>query len=96
MTVTPFETLELTRDGTVGWLRLNRPAKLNSFTIQMWDEMRALGRELRDDTELRALVVICNGRAFSSGIDTSVFTGGGGDGPPARTGPTTHEDPTVD
>ena len=41
-----METLEFTRDGDVGWLRLNRPDKLNSFTVQMWHEMRALGSEL--------------------------------------------------
>ncbi|HUI49005.1 MAG TPA: enoyl-CoA hydratase/isomerase family protein [Acidimicrobiia bacterium] len=95
--MTTYETIELNRDGHVGWLRLNRPAKLNSFTIQMWQELRALGKELRDDPELRALVVIGNGRAFSSGIDTSVFTGGsadsieGGDDIGTR-----HHDPTVD
>ncbi len=95
--MTEYETIELSRDGNVGWLRLNRPDKLNSFTIQMWQELRALGKELRDDPDLRALVVIGNGRAFSSGIDTSVFTGGttdsieGGDDIGMR-----HRDPTVD
>lgn len=95
--MTEYETIELSRDGNVGWLRLNRPDKLNSFTIQMWQELRALGKELRDDPDLRALVVIGNGRAFSSGIDTSVFTGGttdsieGGDDIGTR-----HPDPTVD
>ena len=65
------ETLEFTRDGDVAWLRMNRPEKLNSFTVQMWQEMRTLGREVQDDDSIRALVVIGNGRAFSSGIDTS-------------------------
>jgi enoyl-CoA hydratase/carnithine racemase len=92
--VTTYETLALTRDGDVGWLRLNRPDKLNSFTPRMWEELRLLGNELRDDPELRALVVIGNGRAFSSGIDTSVFTTGGGlDADPA---PARHDDPAVD
>ena len=55
-----------TRDGTVGWLRLNRPDKLNSFTIEMWHEMRALGigaarrpraaRARRDRQRARVLV----------------------------------------
>jgi len=92
-----YETIELTRDGQIGWLRLNRPEKLNSFTVRMWQEMRALGKEVQDDPELRALVVIGSGRAFSSGIDTSVFTSGstdsieGGDDVGTR-----HRDPTVD
>jgi enoyl-CoA hydratase/carnithine racemase len=92
-----YATIEFVRDGHVGWLRLNRPEKLNSFTLEMWREMRTLGKELRDDPALRALVVIGNGRAFSSGIDTSVFTSGGADvitsGDDAGT---RHDDPAVD
>jgi enoyl-CoA hydratase/carnithine racemase len=68
-------TLRFERDGPVGWLRLFRPDRLNAFTVEMWRELRELGEHLRDDPELRALVVIGEGRAFSSGIDTSVFAG---------------------
>jgi enoyl-CoA hydratase len=58
---------------------LARPEKLNSFTGEMWDELRTLGEELvADPGDLRALIVIGEGRAFSSGIDTSVFTTGSG------------------
>ncbi len=61
--------------GRVGRLTLCRPDRLNSFTIEMWRELRELGEELcADPGELRALVVIGEGRAFSSGIDTSVFS----------------------
>jgi enoyl-CoA hydratase/carnithine racemase len=91
-----YNTIEFERDGHVGWLRMNRPDKLNSFTVEMWRELRAFGLEMRDNAELRALVVTGNGRAFSSGIDTSVFTSGtdtieGGDDIGSR-----HADPTVD
>jgi len=97
-TVTETSTLRLEREGPVGWLRLNRPDKLNSFTIAMWREMAELGASLVDDPQgIRALVVIGEGRAFSSGIDTSVFTGGGvDDGLHSMPGPTTHGDPSVD
>lgn len=70
-----METLLYERIGHVGWLRLNRPQKLNSMTVGMWEEMRILGQQLRDDPELRALVVIGEGRSFSTGIDTSQFGG---------------------
>jgi enoyl-CoA hydratase/carnithine racemase len=92
-------TLRLDREGAVGWLRLNRPDKLNSFTIAMWREMAELGASLLDDPQgLRALVVIGEGRAFSSGIDTSVFSSDAfsGDGLDSMPGPNTHEDPSVD
>jgi enoyl-CoA hydratase/carnithine racemase len=92
------ETLELTRDGDVAWLRLNRPDRLNSFTVEMWHEMGALGEQIRDDASIRALVVIGNGRAFSSGIDTTVFTSPrGGDALTEGQGAgTRHHDPQVD
>jgi len=96
-----MNTLRLERDGHVGWLHLSRPDKLNSFTLEMWRELRELGSELLGDDELRALVVIGDGRAFSSGIDTSVFAGAeGGDansilGTDPESG-RRHEDPAVD
>jgi enoyl-CoA hydratase/carnithine racemase len=92
-----METLEYERAGRVGWLRLDRPERLNAFTGLMWRELRELGRELRADPELRALVVIGAGRAFSSGIDTSTFTDGTFDG--SGTDPeagSKHADPVVD
>lgn len=68
-------TLRFEQREHVGTLTLARPDTLNAFTVQMWTEMRALGAALRADPgDLRALVVIGEGRAFSSGIDTSVFT----------------------
>jgi enoyl-CoA hydratase/carnithine racemase len=95
---TDWNTLRLERDGHVGRLVLNRPDKLNSFTIEMWRELRELGQALLADPEdLRALIVIGAGRAFSSGIDTTVFTGGSQDG--VAGGPdagTRHENPMVD
>jgi enoyl-CoA hydratase/carnithine racemase len=95
--MTTYETIEFERADGIGHLRMNRPDRLNSFTIVMWREMRALGLEIRDDAELRAVIVSGHGRAFSSGIDTSVFTSGGSDsiegGPDAGS---RHADPTVD
>jgi enoyl-CoA hydratase/carnithine racemase len=76
-----FETIRYESDGPVGRLVLDRPASLNSMTIRMWSELRTLGRSLLDDPgELRALVVTGEGRAFSSGLDTSVFGGGANSG----------------
>ena len=95
--MTAYETIEFERDGAIGWLRLNRPDRLNSFTIAMWHEMRALGLEVRDDPDLRAVVVTGKGRAFSSGIDTTVFTSGSADSiEDGDDAGTRHADPTVD
>lgn len=97
-TVTETSTLRLDREGAVGWLRLNRPEKLNAFSIQMWRELAELGAALEEDAQgIRALVVIGEGRAFSSGIDTSVFTSDpdGGGGLAGLRDRVPHGDPTV-
>lgn len=94
-----YATLRFERDGFVGWLRLFRPDRLNAFTGEMWRELRELGEEIRDDPELRALVVIGEGRAFSSGIDTSMFTGGTPTADSLETDAqagSRHDDPAVD
>ena len=96
MPSTAYETIRLETDGHVGTLVLDRPDRLNAFTPQMWDELRELGRALvADPGDIRALVVRGEGRAFSSGIDTSVFASGFGveslgDGSSPR-----HADPKV-
>jgi len=69
------ETVIFAREGRIGRLRLNRPAKLNAQTPQMWAELRELGRTLRDERDLRCVVVSGEGRAFSSGIDLQEITG---------------------
>jgi enoyl-CoA hydratase/carnithine racemase len=91
-----YATIRFDRDGPVGWLRLSRPDRLNAFTPEMWRELRELGEELRDDLELRALVVIGEGRAFSSGIDTSVFAGDAADSLETDARARHHDDPAVD
>lgn len=70
-----LETLRYEQSEAIGWLRLNRAQKLNAMTPKMWAELRELGQILSGDESLRALVVIGEGRAFSTGIDTSAFTG---------------------
>ena len=79
MDLDALENLRFTRDDHVGWLRLHRPERLNAMTGELWSELREVGSVLRVDPDLRALVVTGEGRAFSSGIDTSVFAGTFGD-----------------
>lgn len=62
----------------------------------MWSEMGALGEALVGDPTVRAVIVAGNGRAFSSGIDTSVFGAGGLElGQSADTGVRHHEHPVT-
>jgi enoyl-CoA hydratase len=91
-----FATIRVELEGPIGRLTLNRPERLNAFTGEMWRELAALGASLLDDPrDLRALVVIGEGRAFSSGIDTSVFTSGGGADDVLAGADARHPDPAV-
>jgi enoyl-CoA hydratase/carnithine racemase len=90
-----LETLRFERRGPIAWLHLSRPEKLNAFSVLMWRELRELGSTIGNDPDLRALVVIGDGRAFSSGIDTSVFTDAQPGEPALDSGGARHPDPAV-
>jgi enoyl-CoA hydratase len=50
-------------------VKLNRPDKLNAFTIQMIEELHDLFHKLESDIDVRVLVLTGEGRAFSAGTD---------------------------
>ncbi len=61
------------RDGAVGWVRINRPERLNSLVYPMREELdEALGT-LEADPEVRCVVITGNGRAFCTGGDISAM-----------------------
>lgn len=60
------------RDGAVAIVTLDRPEKLNAMNRDVFAGLRDAARRAASD-ESRAVVVIGEGRAFSSGLDTSLF-----------------------
>ena len=91
-----MNTLKLETHGHIARLIMNRPEKLNAFSVEMWDEMRELGAELvANPGDIRVLILSGEGRAFSSGIDTTVFSEGIGLTAPPKD-ESKHEDPTID
>ncbi len=61
-----YETLDFKADGPIARITLNRPDRLNSFTVQMHEELRdALAR--LDDA--RVLILTGAGRGFCAGQD---------------------------
>lgn len=66
-----YETLAVERDGAIMTVRLNRPEKRNAINYQMHAELRDLCRALSDDFETRVVIFTGEGKAFSSGADTS-------------------------
>jgi len=64
-----YETLSWSISDAILTLTLNRPARLNAFTVLMADELvHAFNRASEDDT-VRVIVVTGAGRAFCAGMD---------------------------
>jgi 2-(1,2-epoxy-1,2-dihydrophenyl)acetyl-CoA isomerase len=53
----------------VTWLTLNRPERLNSFNLQMHEELRAALQRVQQDASVRVVVLTGAGRAFCAGQD---------------------------
>jgi len=64
--------VEMTREGTVQTITLDRPDKLNAFTVTLHEELQAALEEARDPV-VRAVVITGAGRGFSAGQDLRAF-----------------------
>jgi 2-(1,2-epoxy-1,2-dihydrophenyl)acetyl-CoA isomerase len=64
--------VEVARDGAVKTITLNRPDKLNAFTVGVHEELQAALEEARDPA-VRAVVITGAGRGFSAGQDLHEF-----------------------
>ena len=62
------------RDGAVGWIRINRPERLNAFAGTMRTDLLDALAELERDDDIRCVVITGSGRAFSTGGDISVMS----------------------
>jgi enoyl-CoA hydratase len=77
-----YKTLEVTREGGLAWLTLNRPERLNAMSRELVAELHAYFAALADDRETRVVVIRGAGRAFCAGLDlkehgsADVVTGG--------------------
>ena len=63
------ECIEISREGRVALIRLNRPAQLNALNSQLARDMVCAVEELESDKDVGALVVTGSDRAFAAGAD---------------------------
>src|SRR5437667_6500292 len=65
--------LQTLTDG-VGVITFNNPEKRNAMSLEMWEGLGAALIELRDDPEVRVVILVGAGdKAFVSGADISEF-----------------------
>ncbi|HXF53312.1 MAG TPA: enoyl-CoA hydratase [Hyphomicrobiaceae bacterium] len=62
------------RDGAVGWMIFNNPARHNAVSLEMWQRAAEILEEFAEDKSIRVVVLTgAGGKAFVSGADISRF-----------------------
>ena len=62
------------KDGAIGWMIFNSPARRNAVSVDMWAAMPAILGAFEADNEIRAIVLAGAGEnAFIAGADISEF-----------------------
>lgn len=61
------------RDGPLGWVRINRPERLNALIGPMREELEEAFAQLDADPDTRCIIVTGVGRAFSTGGDIGMM-----------------------
>jgi enoyl-CoA hydratase/carnithine racemase len=71
-----LDTMFVTREGPVATLHLSRTERLNAFGNQGTFDLNAAADALAQDDSIRIVVVVGEGRAFSTGIDLKELAAG--------------------
>ena len=69
----PFATISYEKACGVANIALNRPQRRNAYSVAMRDDFAEALRAVAEDTEVRALLITGQGRAFCAGADLSEF-----------------------
>lgn len=71
----PYEHVLMERRGRVGIVTLNRPEQYNTFNTALTQDLCRALLELEMDQDVRVVVIRGAGKAFSTGVDLSEFSG---------------------
>lgn len=77
-----YECFEVTIEGGVAHLVLNRPDKRNSMIPAFWTELPAIIRDIDHNARARVIIISSTGPHFTAGLDIKAFesiAAGGGD-----------------
>src|SRR3977135_3116198 len=71
---TSTERMIAKKDGPIGWMQFNNPARHNAVFLDMWKSVPEIMTEFENDGQIRVVVVSgAGGKAFISGADISEF-----------------------
>ncbi|MEW6377516.1 MAG: enoyl-CoA hydratase/isomerase family protein [Thermodesulfobacteriota bacterium] len=64
-----FECIIFEKEDNIATIKLNRPKVLNAMNKQLWLDFREALHDVRDDPNIKVLIITGEGRAFSTGAD---------------------------
>jgi 2-(1,2-epoxy-1,2-dihydrophenyl)acetyl-CoA isomerase len=70
--------VKLEIEGGIGWIRLNRPEKMNAIGALTRQQLGEAVKQAERDESVRVVVLTGTGRAFSSGADVTEMAQGSG------------------
>ncbi len=70
-------TVAVEIDAHIANVTLNRPAKKNAVSLEMFAELGEIGNRIAADSAIRAVILSGAGDCFCAGIDTAIFAGNG-------------------
>jgi enoyl-CoA hydratase/3-hydroxyacyl-CoA dehydrogenase len=70
-----YEAISIQKEEKIMWITLNRPHRLNTFNLEMIEELSEAIDEAEEDNETRSIIIKGEGdRAFSAGADLIIFS----------------------
>ncbi len=74
MTISNTDKMIAEKDGAIGWITFNNPARHNAVSMAMWEALYDIVHDYAKDSAIRVIVVKGAGdKAFVSGADISEF-----------------------
>ena len=64
-----FECIIYEKDQGIATIKLNRPKVLNAMNKQLWLDFQTALDDVKNDSQIKALIITGEGRAFSTGAD---------------------------
>ena len=68
-----FSAVLYEKEESIAIVSLNRPRMLNAYNVEMRDDLYQIFLAVRDDPEVRVMILRGEGPAFSTGGDVSEF-----------------------
>src|SRR5438046_4909062 len=78
--------IKVEAEGGVGWIRFNRPEKMNAIGALTRKQLADAIKQAERDDAVRVVVLTGSGRAFSSGADVTEMSNSGGMHTPEEVG----------